>query len=104
MARTNTFGHSGRKGENIYRSGNTSLSNSAAVLDATKLWYDEVSLYNYNTGDFSKATGHFTQLVWKNSKYLGIGVGRSSSGVYVCADYDPLGNYPGQFRKNVLRP
>lgn len=104
MARNNTFRHSGRKGENIFWSGSTSMSNSEAVIAATKSWYSEVSLYDYNTGGFSKDTGHFTQLVWKNSKYLGIGVGRSNSGTYVCADYDPLGNYLGQFRENVLRP
>lgn len=48
------------------------------------------------------ATGHFTQVVWKESQKLGVGVARSSSGrVYVVAQYTPPGNYLGQFQANV---
>ncbi|KAF3939205.1 Natrin-2 [Dactylella cylindrospora] len=35
------------------------------------LWYNEVNKYDYNNPGFSSATGHFTQVVWKNSKQLG---------------------------------
>lgn len=105
MASFNSFKHSnGKYGENIYMSSNVKLSDSEAAIEATKLWYNENSKYSYGSGTFSSATGHFTQIVWKNSKYLGIGVARSSRGVYVCASYDPPGNVIGQFQQNVVRP
>lgn len=106
MATSNRFKHSSsdKFGENIFMSGNILLSDSDAVKEATKEWYSEVSTYNYNNPGISMATGHFTQVVWKNSKNLGIGVARSLRGVYVCANYDPPGNFKGQFPQNVLRP
>ena len=49
--------------------------------------------------------GHFTQVVWKSSQRLGIAKAKSSSGwTYVCASYDPPGNYAGQFTANVPPP
>jgi len=38
------------------------------------MWYNEINKYNYTSPGFSKETGHFTQVVWKNSKELGIGM------------------------------
>ena len=47
--------------------------------------------------------GHFTQVVWKDSKKLGVGIAVSSSGgVYVVARYSPPGNVMNQFAENVL--
>jgi uncharacterized protein YkwD len=34
----------------------------------TDMWYNEISKYNFNSPGFSSGTGHFTQVVWKNSK------------------------------------
>ena len=50
-------------------------------------------------------TGHFTQVVWKNTKEVGFGVAstKDKSRCYVVANYYPAGNYQGQFPKNVLR-
>lgn len=105
MARDNDFNHSDSDdGENIYVDYNTKLTDSEAVIAATKDWYSEVSKYNYNKPRYSDDTGHFTQVVWKNTKNMGIGVGRSKDAVYVCANYAPPGNYPGEFRENVLKP
>lgn len=91
-------------GENVYSSSNKKLTDSEAVIDATNKWFDEGKKYNYRRATFTGATGHFTQVVWKSSKYLGIGVARSDKGVvYVCANYDPRGNMMTQFLQNVLR-
>jgi len=36
-----------------------------------KMWYDEISQYDFASGDFNENTGHFTQLVWKASTEIG---------------------------------
>lgn len=105
MANNNRFKHSnGKYGENIYTTSDTKISDSEAAIRATNSWYDEYKKYNFYFPTFSSATGHFTQIVWKDSKYMGIGVARSKKAVYVCANYDPRGNVRNQFAQNVLRP
>ena len=47
-------------------------------------------------------TDHFSQLVWRNSKELGIGTAQSKSGnFFLVARYSPRGNVDGQFNDNV---
>lgn len=70
-----------------------------------KRWYEEVRDYDYDTPKFSNETGHFTQLVWCQSRKLGTGVGRSKTGhFFVVANYDPAGNVRSFFHKNVFPP
>lgn len=73
--------------------------------DAVRSWYDESLLYNYNQAKFSFKTGQFTQLVWKDTKSLGIAWASSNEGnVYIVANYSPAGNVRKQFTDNVLPP
>jgi hypothetical protein len=52
-----------------------------------------------------KLSCHFSQVVWKNSKELGIAMARDQTGkVIVVANYNPPGNYIGQFTQNVFMP
>jgi len=76
----------------------------ALGTEATDAWYDEIKLYSFNSPGFSSGTGHFTQVVWKGSKKLGIGYALTSDGrgLYVVAQYSPPGNYMGQFSQNVV--
>ena len=48
------------------------------------------------------STDHFSQLVWRNSKELGIGTAQSKSGnFFLVARYNPPGNIDGQFQDNI---
>ncbi|KAG5922032.1 hypothetical protein E4U42_005624 [Claviceps africana] len=73
------------------------------------MWGTERTKYNFDKPDFSAATGHFTQLVWKNTKTVGCawskcdGGSGKAIGYYVVCKYSPPGNYLGQFSAQVGR-
>jgi hypothetical protein len=59
----------------------------------TQRWYDEIKLYKWNNPTFSTATGHFTQVVWKASRELGIGLATfKNKGNVTSGDFIPLGD------------
>lgn len=93
------FEHSRTKyGENL-------AAGSAGALDAggvTAMWYDEIDKYNFKRAGFSMETGHFTQVVWRQTSLLGCGRSTCDNGmeIWVC-QYDPPGNIHSQFSANV---
>ena len=93
------FQHSsGNYGENL------AMGVPLSAKQAVRLWYNEVSNYNYSTGKFSLRTGHFTQVIWKNSSKVGCGKAQcNGQTLYVCR-YSPPGNYVGEFIANVPKP
>ena len=92
--------HDDALGENLYFCFGMDPSGSLV----TKNWYSESKNYNYN-GDWSNGTGHFTQLVWKETKEVGFGKCKNQKGkTFVVANYYPAGNILGFFKYNVLRP
>ena len=58
-------------GENLY-----GISSSATLDyvcgDMTKAWYDEIIDYNFKTGKSTGVTSHFTEVIWKVSKEVGL--------------------------------
>ena len=74
------------------------------------MWYEEAKNYNWNkSSEFSISeimqmhTGHFTQLVWRNSKQFGFGVAITPNGSYIAvANYYPAGNVIKHFKENVF--
>lgn len=88
-------------GENLYRS-----SGGPEVPDckkAVQMWYDEKA--NYNEPRWSMNTGHFTQVIWKDSKRVGCASKQAKSKrVYVACEYDPAGNINTKeyYEANVL--
>lgn len=52
---------------------------------------------------FKKATGHFTQVVWKGSKSFGCGLAIGNNKAFGVCNYYPPGNYLGQFENNVFQ-
>lgn len=48
------------------------------------------------------SVGYFTQVIWMGSRELGVGIAKSRNGqIFVVANYDPPGNFLGQFKENV---
>ena len=85
-------------GENIFIS-KTGLS-SEEICEA---WYNEHQNYDYNKNKFQKGTGHFTQLVWKETKEVGFGKIEFGDLLCMVALYYPAGNEFGEFTKNVFQ-
>ncbi len=93
------FAHSkGSYGENL-AAGSTGLLDPGSVVS---MWYDEVAQYKFPNGGFSMKTGHFTQVVWRATTHVGCGHSQCKGmDIWVC-EYDPPGNWEGQYRENVL--
>jgi uncharacterized protein YkwD len=86
-----------RYGENLAASTQGTLD----PVGVTALWYAELSKYDFKHPAFSMATGHFTQLVWSNTRRLGCAsVTCNGMDVWVC-NYDPPGNVEGGYTANV---
>ncbi|XP_077988363.1 Golgi-associated plant pathogenesis-related protein 1-like [Glandiceps talaboti] len=106
MAKSDRFGHrpNGKYGENIYYAMNSRGLGTLTGQSVVQSWYDEIKNYNFKRGGFSSGTGHFTQVVWKGSKELGLGFAPSRNRAntwYVVANYNPAGNVQGQYDQNV---
>lgn len=103
-------GHDGLRpstGENLYWAGSYAPVPRTAHA-AVQAWYREVDEYAFDDPGFSHDTGHFTQLVWKDTTRLGAarvsGAGPTWNETYIVFAFEEPGNYSGQFRRNVLRP
>ena len=67
------------------------------------MWYDEVSEYRFNNPGFSTGTGHFTQIVWKDTTDVGCGITISKDAkIYAVCNYSPSGNFRNEYEENVL--
>ncbi len=68
------------------------------VADAVGTWGKEKSAYHGQPIDMSTlyAYGHYTQLIWKNTKKIGCAKVECSGNVIVVCNYDPPGNVLGQ--------
>jgi uncharacterized protein YkwD len=93
------FGHSGGQyGENL-AAGTTGAMDPEAVV---AMWYDEIKGYSFKQPGFSMQTGHFTQVVWRSTTQVGCGVAQcKGNDIWVC-NYDPPGNWEGQYPQQVL--
>ncbi|XP_021917536.1 protein PRY1-like isoform X2 [Zootermopsis nevadensis] len=107
LAREDRFGHrpDGKYGENIYCMWSSDPQQRVTAKDACQSWYREIKDFAFGSEPRVLKSGHFTQMIWKNSQELGMGLARSKNGrVLIVANYNPRGNYIGQFAVNVPRP
>ncbi|MBN1606926.1 MAG: hypothetical protein JW940_09860 [Polyangiaceae bacterium] len=94
-------------GENLYASSQNTFGGSM-IEGAITGWVGEQAGYTY-TNQYVPAAGHYTQVVWATTRYVGCGVAEcpaitgltgpfwDDGGVVVVCDYFPGGNYSGQY-------
>lgn len=79
-------------GENLFEAVGPA-ANEKQVVDA---WAGERAAYDVRRNSCSGRCGHYTQIVWRETKRLGCGVARKGRReVWVC-NYDPPGNIMGE--------
>ena len=97
--------YNGWAGENIFTYWTSGSNLKITGADAVDRWYDEIKDYDFRTCDTKngRPIGHFTQLIWKGTNKVGLGMARNKdNNVYVVANYYLAGNIEGYFKKNVL--
>ena len=110
IAKTNNYEHSNTSdGENLamfykYEQNNvnkTYIYSDTPLYEASVGWYNEINDYSYSKikrNQKGPKVGHYTQMVWKSTKEVGIASAISKDGrVYVVARYYPAGNYLGKY-------
>jgi len=111
IAKSGVWGHdpnnhvyeNGPYGENLYAS-----TKRPTFKKAAQSWVDEKEYYHYgrvnvdDTCDVGKQCGHYTQIIWEESSYVGCGMSQYETGskkgwyVIVCK-YKTPGNYVGEY-------
>jgi len=67
-------------------------------------WYREIKYYDWSNPGWRASTGHFTQLIWDDSRAVGCAVNtKCETATYVC-HYAPAGNILGQDWAKHVRP
>ena len=79
-------------GENLFEI----TGGRASPADVVSDWAAEASDYSYRANTCRGVCGHYTQLVWSNTREVGCAVAREPGReVWVC-NYDPPGNWIGE--------
>lgn len=127
IAETCVFAHdmdqgNGGYGQNLASWGSTGdisdLQNKCGAQSVTDQWYnsemDNWSYYGQENPPSSLGLdlyGHFTQVVWKDTTKVGCATVLCTAGKmydfdawYTVCNYNPQGNYGGEYGKNVLQP
>lgn len=95
-------------GENRAKLSAVNYDCEMAGEEATRIWYAQGSHYSYSDPRLNSDTDSFTQLVWKDSREMGMGCaqrkGSVTNEIYVVALYYPPGNSESTLRDNVIDP
>jgi len=77
------------------------LASGVTDAGAVDMWYNEIQHTNGGlVSEFGMDTGHYTQVVWRETSRLGCGI----QGTLLVCQYGTTGNVPGGFESNVLAP
>ena len=90
----NQFRHQPKSpyGENLFEMQGAHASPAQVVNE----WSAESRNYDYGSNQCKGTCGHYTQIVWRNTREVGCGMARSGNReVWVC-EYSPPGNWAGQ--------
>ncbi|XP_020106227.1 pathogenesis-related protein PRB1-2-like [Ananas comosus] len=82
-------------GENIF----WGQGNQWRIADAVAAWAAEQAYYNYNSNscDPNADCSHYTQMVWRSTKFVGCARITCNSGdTFIVCEYDPHGNVIGK--------
>ena len=92
LARTDSFKHrpNNRFGENLFWGSGASYN----FADAARAWAAEKPFMKGK--QYSPEAGHYSQMIWKNTKRVGAAAVRYGNKIVIVANYDPAGNYIGQ--------
>lgn len=107
LARKDSMAYSLNKeyGESVYCGWSADPNTKVSAKDCVDKWYSEINDFSFGKEPEVLTCGHFTQIIWTDTKELGVGSAKSKSGkLYVVANYYPAGNYSGQFSKKVPPP
>lgn len=107
LAREDSFQHrpGNKYGENIFMKWTSDPTYQLTGAEAVDSWYSEIKDHVFGREPSSLKSGHFTQVVWKESRELGVAQAKSKTGkLIVVANYDPAGNMMGSFAPNVPPP
>jgi uncharacterized protein YkwD len=79
-------------GENLFEI----TGGTATPTQVVNAWVSEARYYDYKSNTCRDVCGHYTQVVWRNTKEVGCAVARGGGReVWVC-NYDPPGNFIGE--------
>ena len=79
-------------GENLFEITGAPATSAQVV----KAWAGEARDYDYKSNQCGGVCGHYTQIVWRNTKEVGCAVARGGGReVWVC-NYNPPGNFIGE--------
>jgi len=87
-----THSTSNKYGENIYWSSSTSTESQ--MMNA---WLSEKIYFNTRKRKSTFKNGHYTQIIWETTKFIGTGMATAEDGseYWVCIYYPP-GNWEGE--------
>lgn len=105
MAQTDHFEHdeesqaAEKQGENLWM-GTRGAYSLNEMVDG---WVEEKKFYKVGkvfpevsrTGNYADV-GHYTQLIWKDTRHVGCALSKSAQFEYLVCRYDPPGNYEGE--------
>ncbi|GIX80528.1 golgi-associated plant pathogenesis-related protein 1 [Caerostris darwini] len=107
LAAVDSFKHRTERkyGENIFMKWSSDPNHVVSGDAAVESWYSEIKDHTFGQEPRSLKSGHFTQVIWKDSKRMGVAWAKSKTGkILVVANYEPAGNFVGRFSENVPPP